>query len=130
MDNIEDRSNRKLKEAHPDLQRLFNEVAKHFPCEVIEGHRDQENQEKAFASGKSKVKWPNSGHNKIPCTAVDVVPLPIDWSNREAFILFAGFVLGMAKSMGIKLRWGGDWNQNMKTKDEGFQDLPHFEIVE
>jgi len=30
---------------------------------------------------------------------------------------------------GVKLRWGGDWNQDRKSKDEKLFDGPHFEII-
>jgi hypothetical protein len=35
----------------------------------------------------------------------------------------------MASSMGIKIRWGGDWNGDWKVKDNHFDDLPHFELI-
>jgi hypothetical protein len=57
-----------------------------------------------------------------------VVPYPIDWDDRERFHLFSGFVLGIARSMGIKLRWGGDWNMNFEVDDNNFDDFPHFEL--
>ena len=41
----------KLATCHIDLQTLFNEVIKTFDCIVTEGYRNQEDQEKAFASG-------------------------------------------------------------------------------
>ena len=45
-----ERSTRNLKEAAPELQRLFNEVIKHRDCAVIEGHRPQEEQDAAAAA--------------------------------------------------------------------------------
>ena len=59
-----------------------------------------------------------------------MAPYPIDWDDRERFHLFAGFVIGIAKSMGITLRWGGDWNMNFEVDDNQFDDFPHFEIRE
>jgi hypothetical protein len=32
--------------------------------------------------------------------------------------------------MGIELRWGGDWSMDFEVKDNRFDDLVHFEIVE
>jgi hypothetical protein len=32
--------------------------------------------------------------------------------------------------MGIKIRWGGDWDMDTETKDNNFDDLVHFEIKE
>ena len=110
------------------LQEVFNEVIKTVDCSVLEGHRDKDRQNKLFEEGKTKVKYPSGRHNKLPSCAVDCVPYPIDWNDRERFHLFAGFVIGIAKSMGINLRWGGDWNQNWFVDDNKFDDFPHFEL--
>tara|TARA_R110002072_G_scaffold98035_1_gene215902 strand:+ start:175 stop:567 length:393 start_codon:yes stop_codon:yes gene_type:complete len=122
------RSISRLKTCDQKLQELFYEVVKHFDCSIIEGHRGEERQNKAFADGNSKVKYPNGKHNQNPSVAVDVAPYPIDWSDRDRFHYFGGFVLGVAKEMGMNIRWGGDWNQDTHTKDNKFDDLVHFEI--
>lgn len=110
------------------LQRVFNEVIKHYDCIVLEGHRGKDAQNEAYRKGTSQLKWPNGNHNKLPSRAVDVAPFPIDWNNRERFVHFAGFVKGIAAQMGILLTWGGDWNDNWNLKDQTFFDLPHFEL--
>ena len=110
------------------LQQVFNEVVKYFDCTVLCGHRNQADQDAAFASGKSQKKWPNGNHNSMPSKAADVMPFPIDWNDRERMTLFAGFVLGIAQGMGIDIRWGGDWNENTQVKDNSFDDLVHFEV--
>lgn len=120
----------KLATCDPRLQKVFNEVIKYFDCTVIEGHRGEEAQNKAFAEGKSKLKYPQGKHNKTPSLAADVLPYPIDWNDTNRMRYFAGFVVGIAATMGIKLRWGGDWNQNTELKDNSFNDLPHFEIAD
>ena len=122
------RSRTNLKTAHDDLQRLFKEVVKYFDCTVICGHRDESSQNKAFHEGFSKVKFPNGRHNAMPSQAVDVCPYPVDWKDLDRFRYFAGFVLGVASQMGIKVRWGGVWDMDTFTKDNKFNDLPHFEI--
>ena len=111
------------------LQEIFNEVIKTFDCTILEGHRGEEAQNKAFAEGKSKLKWPNGNHNKLPSLAVDVAPFPVDWKDVKRFAFFAGYVQRVAEKMGYKLRWGGDWNSNTFTGDQNFHDLPHFELV-
>ena len=123
------RSKERLATCHPKLQEVFNEVIKFVDCSVLEGHRSGERQDKLFEEGKTKVKYPNGRHNANPSNAVDVAPYPIDWDDRERFHLFAGFVLGMAYSMDISLRWGGDWNQNFEVDDNQFDDFPHFELI-
>ncbi len=121
MPKFGSRSRKALGTAHPDLQRLFNEVIKEFDCAVLCGHRGRFEQEQAFEAGTSKLQWPKSKHNKTPSLAVDCVPFPIDWKDRERLNAFAVFVKDAAKRLGIKVRWGGDW----KT----FFDGPHWELL-
>ncbi|MCP1496210.1 hypothetical protein J2Y86_000917 [Pseudomonas migulae] len=118
----------RLSTCHPQLQALMNEVIKLTDILVIEGHRGQEVQDKAFREGKSKLKWPQGKHNSLPSLAVDIAPYPLDWSDTPGFHRLAKVVLETAESMGIKIRWGGDWNGNGSSKDEKFLDLVHFEL--
>ena len=117
-----------LRTCDPRLIAVFEEVVKHFDCTVLEGHRGEELQRKYFREGKSKKDWPNGEHNKIPSKAVDVVPYPINWKDENRMRYFAGFVVGIGAMMGIKIRWGGDWNMNTDLTDQTFFDLPHFEV--
>ena len=115
------------------LQEVFNEVIKTVDCSVLEGHRHQTRQDALYKEGKTKVKYPKGRHNAMPSLAVDVCPYPIDWNDRERFTLFAGFVIGIAKSMNIKLRWGGNWDMceedgRWEVDDNKFDDFPHFEL--
>ena len=128
MPKFSTRSKSKLHTCHKDLVNLFNEVVKHFDCTIIEGHRGQKKQDEAYNKGNSKLKFPNGKHNSSPSVAVDVAPYPIDWSDRDRFHYFAGYVLGIASQMGINVRWGGDWDNDTEVKDTGFKDLPHFEL--
>ena len=111
-----------------DLQMVFNEVIKYVDCSVLEGHRKRDRQNALYDEGKTKVRYPNGRHNASPSRAVDVTPYPVDWADRERQTLFAGFVLGVANQMGIKLRWGGDWDQDFQVQDNKFDDFPHFEL--
>ena len=129
MPKFGSRSRKNLATCHEDLQDLFNEVIKHVDCSVICGHRNKQEQNEAFEKKRTKVKYPHGRHNAKPSMAADVVPYPIDWDDRERFHLFAGFVLGIAQSMEINIRWGGDWNKNFEVDDNNFDDLPHFEII-
>jgi len=122
------KSKQRLETCDKRLQEVFNEVIKTVDCSVLEGHRGKDRQNALYKEGKTKLVFPKGGHNNSPSLAVDVVPYPVDWGDRERFHLFAGFVLGIAKSMGIKLRWGGDWNINWFVDDNKFDDFPHFEI--
>ena len=111
------------------LQRVFIEVIKYVDCAILEGYRDEERQNKLFKEGKTKLKYPKGRHNAVPSRAIDVVPYPVNWEDRERMTLFAGFVMGIAQSMGIKLRWGGDWDMDFEVMDNRFDDFPHFELT-
>jgi len=79
-----------LSTVHTDLQDVFLEVIKHIDCTILCGHRDEEEQNNAFHEGKSKLKYPQSDHNKAPSLALDGAPYPIDWRNTKRFYYFAG----------------------------------------
>ena len=130
MPRFGSRSKKRLATCDDRLQDLFKEVVKHFDCSVIQGHRGKADQNKAFDEGRSKLRYPDGNHNAVPSKAVDVAPYPIDWSDRDRFHYFSGFVLGIASQMGLKIRWGGDWDRDTQVKDNKFDDLPHFEIRE
>jgi hypothetical protein len=127
------KSKKHLNTCDKKLIDVFNEVIKTVDCSVLEGHRSKDRQDALYKEGKTKVKYPHGRHNELPSRAVDVAPYPIDWNDRERFHLFAGFVIGTAKSMGIKLRWGGNWdmweeNGRWEVDDNKFDDFPHFEL--
>jgi len=132
MPSFSTASDARLDTCDPRIQKVMREVIKHRDCTILCGHRNEQEQNEAFNAKPqlSKVQWPNSKHNRMPSLAVDVAPYPIDWNDYSYFTHFAGFVLGIAATMGINMRWGGDWNRNGKTKDETFLDGPHFELVE
>lgn len=120
----------RLSNVHPELRRVMDEVIKHVDFTVLCGHRGEEEQNMAFAQGKSKLKWPDGKHNTLPSRAVDIAPYPVNWENVREFYLFAGFVLGVANQIGVQLRWGGDWDRDWDILDNRFNDLPHFELLE
>ena len=121
-------SKKRLATCDKRLQDLFNEVIKHVDCSILEGHRSKERQNKLYDEGRTKVRYPEGRHNADPSKAVDVTPYPVNWEDRERQTLFAGFVLGIARGMGLRLRWGGDWDQDFQVMDNRFDDFPHFEI--
>lgn len=119
----------RLETCHESLQELANVVLQRHDCTVICGHRTQGQQERAFIDGLSKVQWPNSRHNSYPSLAIDLAPYPIDWADTKRFYFFAGIVLSTALELGIKIRWGGDWDSDLDLNDQTFMDLVHFELV-
>jgi peptidoglycan L-alanyl-D-glutamate endopeptidase CwlK len=42
----------------------------------------------------------------------------------------AGVILTCAKQLGVKLRWGGDWDGDGNRLNNKFNDLAHFELVD
>jgi len=130
MPSFSAKSKEALETCDIELNELFNEVIEHFDCTVLAGHRTEEEQNKAFRSNMSTLRWPDSKHNIKPSRAIDVVPYPIDWENLNRFYFFGGYVKGIAEKRGIKIRWGGDWDNDTLTNDQKFMDLPHFEIYD
>lgn len=132
MPRLGKRSKERLKGVDAKMINVLNEVCKYFDITVIEGLRSQERQDELVAQGKSKTKFGKHVHGK----AVDIAPYPIDWNARDDFHYLGGFMLATAASMGVKIRWGGDWNASSlfkgqrTTKDNSFDDLVHFEILE
>ena len=127
------KSRENLETCDERLQEIFNEVVKTYDCSVTCGHRGKADQNKAFDEGRSKVKFPIGRHNSYPSRAVDVYPFPISMKNFDRMNHFAGFVIGIAKSMGYKLTWGRDWDEDWFLNDRNktkFKDYPHFEIKE
>lgn len=122
------KSKERLEECDPKIQEVFNELINYMDISIICGYRGKEEQNKAFNEGRSKLKYPESKHNKKPSLAVDAVPYPLDWDDRERFSYMAGMARMIAKSKGYDLRWGGDWDSDGTLKDNNFDDLPHFEL--
>ncbi|MDE0370390.1 MAG: M15 family metallopeptidase [bacterium] len=131
MPALSSRSLDRLDTCHEDLQRVMRMAIQHGPdFTVLQGHRGEREQEAAFRKGHSKVRFPDSKHNAIPARAVDVAPYPIDWNDLNRFRVLAGFVLGVAAALGVRMRWGGDWDRDFEEEDERFRDLPHFELLD
>lgn len=127
----------KLSTCHQDLQVLFYEVIRYVDCTVLEGYRNKEDQDRAFAEGKSKLQFPHGRHNRQPSMAVDVIPYPIDWKDTRMHMWFGGYVQGIAQrlkdegKMTHGVRWGGSWDGlgELNTPKQ-LNDLVHFELIE
>ena len=121
-------SRQRLDTCHPDLIQVCELAIKNYDFTVLEGFRSNARQDELFRQGKSKLTAGKSKHNTNPCRAVDVAPYPIDWDDLRRFYLLAGFMFQAAATLGVKLRWGGDWDGDWEHTDQTFHDLPHFEL--
>ena len=129
MASFSKRSQKNLDSSDPRWQEIMDVVIKTVDCSIIEGHRNEKDQNHFFDMGRSKVQWPNSKHNEFPSLAIDSVPFPIDWNDIERMRAFAFFVKGVAAGLGYKVRLGADWDGDFTNKDQTFHDLPHMELM-
>lgn len=128
-----------LKDVHPYLvgivvNALRNTTTIEFT--VIEGVRTIERQQELLKKGTTETL--NSKHC-IQSTgfghAVDLLPylpgVPSDeiWNKKDAFKSVSDAMFKSEEMLYLKIRWGGDWNQNGHSDDESFYDGPHFEIL-
>jgi peptidoglycan L-alanyl-D-glutamate endopeptidase CwlK len=128
MNTFSQSSRLKLSTCDSELIRLAMEVLKIHDCTVLTGFRSEDAQNKLLGEGRSKLTYPFSKHNKMPSQAIDLAPYPIDWEDEKRFYYFAGIVRGVAHSLGIRIRWGGDWDSDNDLNDQSFDDLVHFEL--
>lgn len=145
------RSTRRLGDCHIDLVRLFEKVVKDYDCTILTGHRNEIDQNVAYDSDRSKLRFPDGKHNALPSNAVDAAPYPVpkDWGRiampdgitheQKADLLksikelarfyhFSGYVSGVASEMGLEIREGADWDGDHEFNDQKFDDLVHFEL--
>jgi peptidoglycan L-alanyl-D-glutamate endopeptidase CwlK len=123
----------RLATCHPDIQKVLEIAIKNGPdFTVVCGHRNEEDQNKAVAEGKSQTPWPTSNHNADPSVAVDIAPYfegGILWNDKEKFRCLISYVLGIGDALGIRLRSGADWDRDWSNDDHSFIDWPHLEII-
>jgi len=117
-------SKERLKGVDAKLVNVANELIKLMDVTVIEGLRSQERQNELVAQGKSKTKFGKHVAGK----ALDLAPYPIDWEDRERFHYMGGLIRGIGHSLGVDVRWGGDWDSDGEIADNSFDDLVHVEI--
>ena len=80
---------------------IFNTAIRFTDITILEGYRNEEDQNKAFENGFSKLKFPNSKHNVYPSMAVDALPFPIDWKDTQRLTYFVGFIIGLSRPMNV-----------------------------
>ena len=123
------RSESRLATIDPDLVEVLRDAIKVYDFTIICGHRTEEAQNEAFATGASKTRYPDSKHNSFPSDAVDVAPWPINWHDSLAFARLAGIIEACAHKRGVPIRLGMDWDGDGGSKDQSFMDVGHLERV-
>ncbi|MBX9697884.1 MAG: M15 family metallopeptidase [Acetobacteraceae bacterium] len=114
--SLSERDRQRLAGVHPDLVRVVERAAAETPLFVIEGLRTAARQRELVAKGSSRT----TASRHLTGHAVDLAPIPLDWSDFEAFRAMAKAVLAAAEVEGVPLVWGGNW--------PSFRDGPHFEL--
>jgi peptidoglycan L-alanyl-D-glutamate endopeptidase CwlK len=114
------RSNNNLKGVKPELVKLMKEAIVNSPYDfmITCGLRTKEEQKVLVATGKSRTM--KSKH--LTGDAVDIAVLvngQVTW-DLKYYKEVATHVKKMAKTLGIRITWGGDWS--------GFIDGPHFQL--
>lgn len=145
------------KTCHPDLQKVIRKAILKYNFSVTEGYRGEEEQNAHFRAGRSKLKYPESKHNRQPSEAAHLVPYPAMWPDtfkamartvpainsfpdREAYVrehvkryarfyMLAQVVMDTAKELNVEIRGGFDWDKDGDIMDQTFDDLSHFELV-
>jgi peptidoglycan LD-endopeptidase CwlK len=121
-------------ELHPKWQRVIDRLVElltkdgRYDVKLLDGWRSHAEQLAAYKSGKSQKKPGTSLHETWPSRAVDMTLYPVRWKDEIGFGVLAGFAFAAAALEGVRIRWGGDWDQDGDTTDETFRDLNHFEL--
>lgn len=135
MSRYSNASKERLATVHPVLQLLFNRAMDTCPVgldwSILCGFRGEADQNKAYSSGHSKLRWPNSKHNSVPSRAVDAAPyvngsISWDWKHYypvAAHVKATWAQMSKTERGGFTLSWGGDWKKPSEP------DGPHWELV-
>lgn len=129
-----------LKGVHPNLVAVVNRALELSEVDftVLEGVRSQERQDKLWAQGRTEpgpvVTWvKTAGAHGVHADgyghAVDLAPYPIDWNNTFRFDQVAKAMFAASEELGVKIRWGADWDMDGVPRERGESDSPHFELV-
>jgi peptidoglycan L-alanyl-D-glutamate endopeptidase CwlK len=132
-------SRARLKGVHPDLVRVVEHAIKRTATDfmVLEGVRTPARQKELYAQGRTKpgkvVTWTLTSNHFAKVDgyghAVDLCPFPVDWNDLKKFDAISKAMFAAADELGVKIRWGADWDQDGKPRERGESDSPHFELV-
>lgn len=132
------RSQDRLAGVKPELRSVVERAIQITPVDfaVLEGLRTVERQKELYAQGRTKpgkiVTWTMKSKH-IDGLAVDIAPVKadgsIDWNDKAAFLKVGKAMFMAAAELGVKIRWGYDWDMDGILQEKGEYDGPHFELV-
>lgn len=133
-------SQRHFDTLHFDWKIILRTLQDRVDHTVVFGHRSKADQDHAFEQGLSKLRWPDSKHNSLPSMAVDVAPYfaeirGIDWEDTHAVCTLWGRIIEISErliregTITHRVRWGGDWDGDGRTRDQSFMDFVHGELI-
>lgn len=128
-------SQERLQTCSDAVQRVMCRAIKYADISILCGRRGEEDQEKAFDGGFSKVHYPDSDHNSEPLSnAVDAgIYRPdlrnVDYVDTAAFGTLNGIIQVCAEEEGCVAIWGHDWDHDNNFTEHKFVDMPHWTIL-
>jgi len=133
-------SKAKLQTCHPKVWGITNRALQLsvYDFTIIHGYRGKDVQNALFDSGVSKKRFPHSLHNVVDehsqpsSLAIDFAPWvknAIDWEDTRIFCVVAGSFFAAAQDLGVRIRWGGDFDSDGSTLDQTFLDFGHIELI-
>ena len=136
------RSREALASCHADLRLIAESALERTQVDfaVVEGHRSLERQRLLYEAGKSKIDdiSRKGKYNFSPSLAFDICVIvqgKASW--RECYLAYLGGVITataadlLARDLVKRsLQWGGNLDgDGVIITDQGFIDLPHFELI-
>jgi peptidoglycan L-alanyl-D-glutamate endopeptidase CwlK len=132
---LSERSLLRLKDVNPKLINLCLLGIKRTPIDFgiayQGGKRTAEEQNQLFKDGYSKCDGYKiqSNHQSGDAFDINVFVNSKVVENKEMLCVVAGVMFSCAEELNIKIRWGLDWDQDGDIRDNTFNDMYHFEII-
>ena len=135
MFTLSDRSLKRLEGVNDDLIKIVKLAIRRTPVDFgvawCGGFRTPEEQNQLFKDGYSQC----DGYEKLSKHQFgDAVDLQVfvggaAVQNEKMQCIVAGVMSSCASELDVKIRWGGDWDQDGDVRDNVFNDLYHFELI-
>ena len=132
-------SRARLEGVHPQLVRVVERAIELTQVDflVLEGVRTPQRQRELYAQGRTKpgpkVTWTLKSNHFVKADgfghAVDLCPFPVDWTDLKKFDAISRAMFAAAAELGVRIRWGADWDRDGKPRERGESDSPHFELA-